>query len=107
MTPPFLVCLLTFPPYALLGLHSVWRFIVADAPSPMSLVQALYPMGFCWFAWVALSGTDPVARLPTMTALGLFVYGWMSVGILHLYELSQDEPYDGLFPRWRKRGRRT
>ena len=107
MTFPLIVALLSLPPYGFLSLHSVWRFIMADLDpkrqtSPMSLIQATFPWFILWFVWHLLQETDPTAHLPQSSAVVLCLFGWFSVSVLHLYEMQQAVPYDGLFPWWRK-----
>jgi hypothetical protein len=68
--------------------------------SPMSLIQAMFPWVILWFAWHLLQETDPAAHLPQSAAVVLCVFGWFSVSVLHIYEMAQLIPYDGLFSKW-------
>jgi hypothetical protein len=106
VTAPIWIALLSVPPFAVLSLYSVWRFIVAEQDpdrhaSPVSLLQALYPWMGVWIAWHLLSETDPTAHMPGGSAMALCAFAWFCITVLHLYERVQPIPYDGFFPWWR------
>ena len=103
MTPSAWTCVLTFPPLAVLALHSLWRYVVAKAPSPMSIIQAATPGFLGWFAWRDLQSNSDYQFFPSITGALLLAFAWVSLLVLVLYELRTPEPFDGLFGRKKRK----
>lgn len=106
MRLPILTFLVTFFAFTIVGLHSVWRFVVREQLP--SLVHAGTTACATYAAWLAFQGTvagDPMTAAPSMPSVVLMLWSAASVLGIHFYELGQRNhdgiPYDGLFPWWR------
>ena len=103
MKLPILTFLLTLLACSFVGLHSLWRFVVREQLP--SLVHAGNAAAMTYAAWLVFLGEialDPLLPFPTTSALGLLAWGWTSAVAIHLYEIKQRVPYDGLFGGKRK-----
>lgn len=102
MTPPVLIFLGTFVGFLLVGTHSVWRFVVrGQLPSLIHAGNAAACTYSAWLVFLAHLPEDPMNLVPKTPAFVLFGWAWASVVGIHLYELHQRVPYDGLFRFWR------
>lgn len=104
MTPPGVVFLVTFFCFLLAGAHSVWRFVVRQQlPSLVHAGNAALSTYAAWLIFLGEVAPNPM-RFSVSTP-AMVVCGWAITSVvgIHLYELRQRQPYDGLFgPRWKR-----
>lgn len=97
MSPAFYTFICALPPLLFLAVHSLWRYAVARTPSPMSIIQAVFPLWLAWFAYRDFSQLAVTTFYPNTSDAFICAFAWTALLVLVLYERQLPEPFDGFF----------